>query len=106
MGATYQQRGPPHDPLDPDKALRGLMKIDPEPITRDPEACARGEHIRWDATTEDKHAITSLARIEADGQCFERREQGRIAKRDALRKRTADAVVRDYFDFIERSTPD
>lgn len=86
---------------DPEEALRGLLAADPDSV-EDPEAWARGR-VTWDATVEGKEAITCIARIDADGQLFERREQGLIGKRDALRKRASDAVVRDYLDFIERT---
>jgi len=67
----------------------------------DPESWARSS-VRFDATTEGKTGIIWIARIEAHGQLFERREQGPVGKRDALRARAADAVVSDYLAFAER----
>jgi hypothetical protein len=49
-----------------------------------------------------KSSVTWIAQIKAEGQVFERRVEGEVHKRESLRRQAADAVVRDYLDWIER----
>jgi hypothetical protein len=88
-------------PLPFEEAVRGLLKVDPG--AADPEAWAR-EHVQLTTTDHHKNGLTWVATIKADGLIFEGRATGPAPKRDALRERAAGAAVRDYLDFIERSS--
>jgi hypothetical protein len=60
-------------------------------------------HVRlFAAEQHGKAAITWAARIDLDGQVFERRERGDFRRGEALRQRATEAVVRDYLDWVER----
>jgi hypothetical protein len=64
----------------------------------DPEAWAR-ESIHWVSRKRGHFGRSWVAQIRVDGLVFEGQAEGPIEKRDALRKRAAEAVVSDYMEF-------
>jgi hypothetical protein len=73
-------------------------------VVADAEAWARA-HVALSATDHHKNGLTWVARIKRDGLVFEGRATGPVPKREALRKRAANAAVRSYLEFVERSSP-
>jgi hypothetical protein len=67
------------------------------------EAWARENVHLFSAGFHGKSSVTSVAQITAQGQMFEQRARGEVRRRDSLRQRATDAVVRDYVDWIERT---
>jgi hypothetical protein len=69
----------------------------------DAEAWARA-HVAFFTTDHHKNGLTWVARIKRGGLVFAGRATGPAPKREALRKRAADAAVLDYLESVERSS--
>ena len=69
---------------------------------REAEEWAR-KHVHYVfGPTHGKRGVTWIAQIRRESLLFERRAVGEVRERDALRSRAADAVVRDYLEWVKR----
>jgi hypothetical protein len=69
----------------------------------DAQAAVR-ERVHVTCTPRGKSALVWTARLQADGQVFERRVEGQaLNSQNTLRSRAIDAVVADYLDWVNRT---
>lgn len=68
----------------------------------DAEAWAK-DHVHFVfGPTSGKRGVTWIAQIHRNGLLFERRASGQVGRRESLRRRAANEVVRDYLEWVRR----